>query len=768
MNWKSILAAGVMILFTGVVVAETINIQNANYDVEAFNVIVTGKLMGFENSNHVAVKDTLTGELLAEFSGVKKNFTVQIERGEDQAVPCSVTVSSGEETASREVRHTPADCSNRFTLSGIVTDMALPFATVVVHVGGQTFTTVADENGFYSLDIAAATVGDLDTIEAEAVNPNDPGETVNLVNLAGTFSKLLSDPVENVTNVTTAQFALLIAANRGQIPTTEQELRDAETHVDATALLNLAAVIKLIVDDPAAYPLPGGFDSIIDFIVDGAAVALFIAATDPDAITDAIVAILADNNLVEGFTVADIPSFYYGIHRANPGYLSRGGVGIEFDGTSFDGTWLTNQGGGSGVPESEEFDWVVTDGVLELSFPDATIHSFIQYDPWNATSDQSLIDWFYDCAVDPAAGIGAHYRRLSISITRIADGSLVDIASLTNWQENTYDEVPTRSDEPCNGDPILFSSSLRSETFEQTLRSSTDINAIPFTDGPGGVDVLGSWGFSYFYNAGPDLYYPSGRRVLGNLLTFNAGGAGSKLFDDEDLVDQTFTWQIVGNDLVISYPDGWTQTSRILDQEGKQYGVFHDFTNGTERFASYDIAIKQDQSFVFTEAYLLSPPGPDKFWNSVINNWVPGWLFDDGSAPFWTHFGWDFDALPIGAHPWPYIDEESGERVWLEYAMTWEVLPDGMLQTNSVLDTWGGGVERQRFWTPLAADPITEDPMTGEPIVPPMRRFYVLEYENQAPDRRIQPRINIQQEEDIPEYDIYMSCDPDLICTETP
>lgn len=44
----------------------------------------------------------------------------------------------------------------------------------------------------------------------------------------------------------------------------------------------------------------------------------------------------------------------------------------------------------------------------------------------------------------------------------------------------------------------------------------------------------------------------------------------------------------------------------------------------------------------------------------------------------------------------------------------------------------------------------------------------MLEYENQAPDQRIQPRINIEQESDIPEYDIYVFCDPDLICTETP
>ncbi len=771
---RIILAAGAMILFTGAVFAETINIQNANFVEAKSKVVVTGKLIDFGKTNNVTINDTLTGELLAELSGIKKTFNAQIVRDADQAIPCSVTVTSGVESASMDVRFAPVDCSNRFTLSGVVTDSALPFATVVVHVGGQTFTTVADENGFYSLDIATATVGDLVTIEAEATNPNDPGETVNFTNLTGTFSKLLSDPVENVTNVTTAQFALLVEANGGRVPTTEQELRDAETYVDATELLELAAAIKLIVDDPTTYPLPDGFDSIVAFIADGTAVDQFIDGTDPSAIEDTIVAILADNDLMEGFTAADIPSFYYAIYRAIPGYLSREGSSYEFDGSTFNGTMFSAQGGGSGLPISEEFIWGVTDGVLELSFTEPASISSSGHPLEHATTDPALITEYYHCAENPEAGITMHERRLETSLTRVVDGSLVDIASRTDRLERSFDSVPTRLELPdCTGISIQFDTLFEFETYEVTLRSSADITPVPFTDGPGGVDVLGSWAFEYYYNPGADLYQPPVRRVLSNLLTFNAGGAGNKLFDDEDLVDQTFTWQIVGNDLVISYPDGWTQTSRILDQEGKQYGVFHDFTNGTDRFAYYDISVKQDPSFTFTEMYLYSPVD-GRYWNGMVNHWIPDYYLPDGSWWFSFHyFGWDFGPLPIGAHPWPYIDEESGDRVWREFAMTWEILSDGMLQINHVSRVWGGGgVEKQRFWTPLAEDPITEDPVTGEPIVPAMRRFYVLEYEDQASDRNFQPRINIYQEVDIPEINKSEFCEfvtdpePDWICTE--
>lgn len=778
---KITFAAVAMILFTGAVFAETINIQNANFIEAKSKVVVSGKLTGFEKSNHVVIKDSLTGELLVELTDIKKNFIAQIDRGEGQAIPCSVTVTSGGASVSRDVRSAPADCSNRFTLSGLVTDSILPYAIVVVHVGGQTFTTVADENGFYFLDIATASVDDLVTIEAEAEND----ETITLVNSAGTFSELWSDPAENVTNVTTAQYNLLIEANGDEPPTSEQELRDAETLVDATRLLELAAVTKLIVDDPE-YSLPDGFESIVSFIADEPAVDQFIAdvnANDPNAITDTILAILEDNDLVDGYTAAEVPSFYYAIPRANPGWLAHEGNSYEFDGSTFNGTLFSAEAGGSGLPISEEFTWEVTDGVLELSFTDPASFSNVLMAPEYVTTDQALIDEFYLCRQDPNKWITMHYRRWTSSLTRVVDGSLVDIASRTDRVERWFDPVPTiydPDDSGCTGDPIEFDTVFEFETYEVTLRSSDDITPIPFTDGLGGVDVLGSWAFNYYYNPGADLYNPAARRVLSNLLTFNPDGSGSKLFDDEDLTDQTFSWQIVGNDLVISYPDGWTQTSRILDQEGKQYGVFHDFTNGTDRFANYEIAFKQDPTFTFTETDLPSPPG--KFWNSAINHWIPDWNFVDGNWTFTSHWGWDFklldppvplDPLLNGTNLSPYWFD--GQRYWSAFPMTWEIHPGGMLQITYLVPIWGGGgaFERQRFWTPLAEDPITEDPVTGESISP-IRRFYVFEYEDQAPDRRIQPRINIQQEADIPEYDMEEFCkyvddpEPEWNCTVTP
>ena len=74
-------------LCSGVVIAETIDIENANFAVGASKVVVTGKLFGFGKTNTVTIKDTLTDELLAELSGVKKKFDAQIGRDDGQAIP---------------------------------------------------------------------------------------------------------------------------------------------------------------------------------------------------------------------------------------------------------------------------------------------------------------------------------------------------------------------------------------------------------------------------------------------------------------------------------------------------------------------------------------------------------------------------------------------------------------------------------------------------------------------------------------------------------
>ena len=146
----------------------------------------------------------------------------------------------------------------------------------------------------------------------------------------------------------------------------------------------------------------------------------------------------------------------------------------------------------------------------------------------------------------------------------------------------------------------------------------------------------------------------------------------------------------------------------------------------------------------------------------MINSWRPHLEFGN--------WGWKFNPVPDGTHPYAYTDWNNGDYVWREHATSWGILPDGKLQIFYKTST---RYDRNRFWIPLAEEPITTDPVTGDSIVPPISRFYVLEYEDydyedQETLRYMQPRVNIQQEFEVPAYDVYEFCTFDPICTKTP
>ena len=285
-----------------------LELERVVYNAKKNQLRVSGELDDFEGRAELTVTDTALGLELG---------TIRV-RGDDDfsksisldglPVPCRVTVSIGGESVSKKVKRAPDTCSKfTKTITGLVTDGPIPFATVSVTVGGVTYTTVADENGFYSLDVATATVEELIQIGATGTDP-ETGTPIEFVNLTGTFEQLLSDEPQNVTNVTTASYILAVEANGGTEPTTLAELQAAETAVDATELFELAAVIKLLVDDPN-YVLPPGFNSVLDFASDSTAVSDFVATADPADVDQALEAILADSNLVVGFDENGIPDY---------------------------------------------------------------------------------------------------------------------------------------------------------------------------------------------------------------------------------------------------------------------------------------------------------------------------------------------------------------------------------------------------------------------------------------------------------------------------
>ena len=301
-----------------------IAIQNANYDATGRQIIVKGKLDGFDGPQTVTVRNLATGAVLGTQSTSKQfSFFIPVPAGHRRALRAAGPRRCG--VKSTEVRHGPGLCA-RYTVQLTGKSPTRKFLTRWSrHVDGITYTTTADANGNYTLPITTANLNQL--LKIEAAGTSETGTPIEFTNLIGSFSRVLDEQTStgtakgNVTNVTTASYVLVLQANDGQEPDDRGATAHRRTAVDATKLLQLAAIIKLIVDE--GYDLPPGETNLIDFISDPEAVAQYVATTlsyasRPRRTSTPRRRILADSNLVAGFSAQDIPERYFAIPAANP------------------------------------------------------------------------------------------------------------------------------------------------------------------------------------------------------------------------------------------------------------------------------------------------------------------------------------------------------------------------------------------------------------------------------------------------------------------
>ena len=624
------------------------------------------------------------------------------------------------------------------TLVGLVTDDPIPHATVTVTIGGRTFTTVADENGAYTLDIASVALDSLILIEANATN-EETGVPINLVNLMGSFDKAIEDPETNVTNVTTAKFSLVLEANGDAAPTTLEELQTAETSVDATELIELAAVIKLVLDDPR-FELPEGYDSVVEFIADEEGVATFteqVVAEDPQAIENTIDVILADSDLVEGFTADTIPERYLAVPAANPGFLARSGSIIEFnaDNTGSRRTFLEHSGEHYNTP----FTWVVESGALEMSFSEPERSISYTQDIHEVTTNQAEIDRFIAAGGLAQDGIEVEISTLSEKMTLVSDGELVDIVVAETRTEKRVTHQLALAD----GTFMTIAEPLVSiDVSNDTLRDGNALTIVPFTQTCEASEVcaMGRWSGMFHYSPGINLW--SGEDYLntafGEVMTFMADGSVTGIISDK-----TAAWHInVNGEMVITYDDGLVQTITLLDQKGIEFGALSTYRLGDEYFELYSLWIRGDDNFEFAPETLVLTD--NNAWNSDLNNWIPELAGPDGGRNPTQVFGWQFNLDGTGTNM---------------AAQTWDYDEDGVDDLNLALTPMNPGyvidgdrllINRfsfaKRFWFPVA---LYDD--SGTQVLYHMEMEYRdAEHYGAEPGTGyrvfIAPRINIQRE----------------------
>ena len=197
---KVFLLLSVMAISGTTLFASGIKIQNANLDLEDQQLIVKGKIDNLGDDIEVILEDADIAYFFASQT-TSKQFMFKIPISELDIIPCQIAIVAGDMRSLSDVKHAPDNCgAYRTTISGLITDEPIPFATVSVTIDGQTYTTVADENGAYSLEILTTNLNQLVKIESTATDA-ETGDTIDFVNLVGTFSKVLEGANDqNVTN----------------------------------------------------------------------------------------------------------------------------------------------------------------------------------------------------------------------------------------------------------------------------------------------------------------------------------------------------------------------------------------------------------------------------------------------------------------------------------------------------------------------------------------------------------------------------------------
>ncbi|ALU42410.1 PKD domain-containing protein [Pseudoalteromonas rubra] len=182
-----------------------------------------------------------------------------------QAVTFTLTVTDNQQAQSSYTHLVTIEPKMvELTVSGKVTDAPIPFADVVLEVAQRSFTAQADEQGDYQLTFSV----DESEVNALGILRATDAQTqgrVELVSQLGAVSELQEAAGEdstvssselfdvNVTNVTTAEYALLqrrhpVGFNNASA------LKEARKHIATGEKLSIASILKAVIDHGVALP----------------------------------------------------------------------------------------------------------------------------------------------------------------------------------------------------------------------------------------------------------------------------------------------------------------------------------------------------------------------------------------------------------------------------------------------------------------------------------------------------------------------------------
>ena len=165
---------------------QSVEINNVSVNNKQTWLKVKGELKGFGKNTPLTLRDADNLDVIFHSEIVKnKRFNTKVQIEDLIYVPCKIAAVANNNTTlidSADVTDVSSCGGYSATLSGLVTDEPIPYASVSVTVNGNTFTTTADENGAYSLTILTTTIETLVKIESSAFDAQT-GDEINFVNL---------------------------------------------------------------------------------------------------------------------------------------------------------------------------------------------------------------------------------------------------------------------------------------------------------------------------------------------------------------------------------------------------------------------------------------------------------------------------------------------------------------------------------------------------------------------------------------------------------
>ena len=583
------------------------------------------------------------------------------------------TISDGEAEASADVNVTVQET---VSISGKVVDSPIADATVTVTIGGETYTTTADAEGVYTLDVSFVDGTELLTITAQGSADNSQ-EYVELVSALPSLASLAAaagddgvlDRSEaagtNVTNVTTASHTLMVEANGGEAPIDDESLSVAQEAVDPNELLEVSAVIKLIIDNES-FSLPEGTESVLDLVQNTEAYNAYVEeveATDPEALDAVVEEIINDPELVEQEENPTPPSFYLPTSATRPGFVSRSYETLVFEA---EGSGMVVSPAYSGGNSSAAFTWEVD----EDNFFNLTYEEPIQFVGYtyisDITDDPDILAAYAAAEVTQVettfTETGKRFKVVSKGarqdVIREEVTQLITYAAL-EWDGQTY-QVPSTENEYSSNTVYINGDSI------ELIAATED-------------DVVGTWAVNVLGEFASEDGYD---QFATDMVSFNADGSFSALYTGIE-----GTWELNEGTVEMFYGDV-EQTVEIFNQVGELYAALMAAeTPDGNIVASYNRVVKQDPEIATVEADVVTEA--NQLWFGHINSWIKAAWDEELDIPLVSYyFGWQFEPGTTGYNVsvWCEQPNEDGMCVHGESTLTlsandinWYLSDDGQV-----------------------------------------------------------------------------------------